>query len=55
MVRTVDDESVVAPVFVVRLDFGERLEVLGLEMTIADEDYIHDMLAQIDSARNNRL
>lgn len=45
MLGAVDDETVVAPVFVVRLHFGEGLEVLWLGMKASASRDINDVLA----------
>lgn len=45
MLGAVDDEAVVAPVFVVGLHLGKGLEVLWLEMKAGVSRYINDVLA----------
>lgn len=55
VVGAVDDEAVVTPVFVVGFDLGQRLEVLRLGVSARVRRHVHDVLAQVDGAREDGL
>lgn len=55
VVGAVDDETIIAPVFVVGFDLGQRLEVLRLGISACVRRHVHDVLAQVDGARKDGL
>ena len=55
VVGAVDDEAIIAPVFVVGFDLGQRLEVLRLGISACVRRHVHDVLAQVDGAREDGL
>lgn len=55
VVGAVDDDTIIAPVFVVGFDLGQRLEVLRLEISACVRRHVHDVLAQVDGSRKDGL